>query len=77
MWYVISKQLYIVKLSSYIKEQHKFASFVGVEGGAKTPLWSLQHLSVTTEIHFLMLNISLKYDNPNKLEQYSKVYIKI
>ena len=36
---VISKQLYIVKLSSYIKEQLKFASFLGVEGGgAKTAL---------------------------------------
>ena len=36
---VISKQLYIVKLSSYIKEQLKFASFLGVEGGggAKQP----------------------------------------
>ena len=30
---VISKQLYIVKLSSYIKEQLKFSSFFGVEGG--------------------------------------------
>ena len=30
---MISKQLYIVKLSSYIKEQLKFASFLGVEGG--------------------------------------------
>ena len=30
---VISKQLYIVKLSSYIKEQLKFSSFLGVEGG--------------------------------------------
>ena len=29
---MISKQLYIVKLSSYIKEQLKFASFLGVEG---------------------------------------------
>ena len=36
---VISKQLYIVKLSSYIKEQLKFSSFFGVEGGgAKTAL---------------------------------------
>ena len=38
---VISKQLYIVKLSSYIKEQLKFASFLGVEGaggGGKTAL---------------------------------------
>ena len=36
---VISKQLYIVKLSSYIKEQLKCASFLGVEGGgAKTAL---------------------------------------
>ena len=35
---MISKQLYIVKLSSYIKEQLKFASFLGVEGGgAKQP----------------------------------------
>ena len=37
---VISKQLYIVKLSSYIlKEQLKFASFLGVEvgGGPKQP----------------------------------------
>ena len=34
---MISKQLYIVKLSSYIKEQLKFATFLGVEGGgAKT-----------------------------------------
>ena len=30
---MILKQLYIVKLSSYIKEQLKFASFLGVEGG--------------------------------------------
>ena len=30
------KQLYIVKLSSYIKEQLKFASFLGVEGGGET-----------------------------------------
>ena len=39
---VISKQLYIVKLSSYIKEQLKFASFLGVEwgGGPKQPLKS-------------------------------------
>ena len=57
MWYRlwVSKQLYIVKLSSYIKEQLKFASFLGVEGarggGAKTALWSLQYLSVTTEIN--------------------------
>ena len=29
---MISKQLYIVKLSSYLKEQLKFASFLGVEG---------------------------------------------
>ena len=36
---VISKQLYIVKISSYIlKEQLKFASFLGVEGGGKTAL---------------------------------------
>ena len=36
---VISKQLYIVKLSSYIKEQLKFSSFLGVEGGGgKTAL---------------------------------------
>ena len=37
---MISKQLYIVKLSSYIKEQLKFASFLGVKGagGAKTAL---------------------------------------
>ena len=36
---MISKQLYInVKLSSYIKEQLKFASFLGVEGGAKTAI---------------------------------------
>ena len=37
---VISKQLYIVELSSYIKEQLKFAFFLGVEegGGAKTVL---------------------------------------
>ena len=28
------KTLYIVKLSSYIKEQLKFASFLGVEGRA-------------------------------------------
>ena len=36
---MISKKLYIVKLSSYIKEQLKFASFLGVEGGggAKQP----------------------------------------
>ena len=36
---MISKQLYIVKLSSYIKEQLKFASFLGVEeaGGPKQP----------------------------------------
>ena len=39
----MSKQLYIVKLSSYIKEQLKFASFLGVEGaggggGGKTAL---------------------------------------
>ena len=35
---MISKQLYIVKLSSYIKEQLKLASFLGVEGGgAKQP----------------------------------------
>ena len=32
---MISKQLYIVKLSSYIKEQLKFASFLGVEGGGQ------------------------------------------
>ena len=32
---VISKQLYIVKLSSYIKEQLKCASFLGVEGGGQ------------------------------------------
>ena len=30
---MISKQLYIVKLSSYIKEQLKLALFLGVEGG--------------------------------------------
>ena len=30
---VIPKQLYIVKFSSYIKEQLKFASFLGVEWG--------------------------------------------
>ena len=35
---MISKQLYIVKLSSYVKEQLKFASFLGVEGGAKTAI---------------------------------------
>ena len=36
---MISKQLYIVKLSSYIKAQLKFASFLGVEGGGgKTTL---------------------------------------
>ena len=35
---MISKQLYIVKLSSYIKEQLKLASFLGVEGGAKTAI---------------------------------------
>ena len=37
---MISKQLYIVKLSSYIKEQLKFASFLVLEGagGAKTAL---------------------------------------
>ena len=39
---MISKQLYIVKLSSYIKEQLKFASFLRVEqegggGGPKQP----------------------------------------
>ena len=38
---MISKQLYIVKLSSYLKEQIKFASFLGVEGagggGPKQP----------------------------------------
>ena len=37
---MISKQLYILKLSSYIKVQLKFASFLGVEdggGGAKQP----------------------------------------
>ena len=37
---MISKQLYIVKLSSYIKEQLKFATFLGVEeggGGPKQP----------------------------------------
>ena len=33
IYVVISKQLYIVKLSSYIKEQLKLASFLGVEGG--------------------------------------------
>ena len=32
---VIVKQLYIAKLSSYIKEQLKFALFLGVEGGGK------------------------------------------
>ena len=32
---MISKQLYIVKLSNYIKEQLKFASFLGVEGGGQ------------------------------------------
>ena len=51
---MISKQLYIVKLSNYIKEQLKFALFLGVELGG-----GLQHLSVTTEINvFLMLNFS-------------------
>ena len=35
---MISKQLYTVKLSSFIKEQLKFASFLGVKGGgAKQP----------------------------------------
>ena len=29
---MISKQLYIVKLSSYIKEQLKFAAFLRVKG---------------------------------------------
>ena len=35
----MSKQLYIVTLSSYIKEQLKFSSFLRVEGGggAKQP----------------------------------------
>ena len=39
---VISKQLYIVELSSYIKEQLKFAFFLGVEegGGQNSPLKS-------------------------------------
>ena len=38
---VISKQLYIVKLSSYIKEQLKFSSFLGVQGmGQNSPLKS-------------------------------------
>ena len=50
---MISKQLYIVKLSSYIKRQLKSALFLGVEGGgAKQPSdLSLQHLSVTTKIN--------------------------
>ena len=34
---MISKQLYIVKLSNYTKEQLKFASFLRVEGGPKQP----------------------------------------
>ena len=35
---MISKQLYIVRLSSYIKKQIKFTSFLGLEGvGAKHP----------------------------------------
>ena len=59
---MISKQLYIVKLSSYIKEQLKFASFLGVEGagggGPKQPS-EVSNISVTTEINvFLMLNFS-------------------
>ena len=40
---MISKQLYSVKLSNYIKEQLKFASFLEVEeggGGKNSPLKS-------------------------------------
>ena len=60
IYVVISKQLYIVKISSYIKEQLKFASFLGVlkGGGQNSPLKS-PTLSVATEINvFLMLNFS-------------------
>ena len=39
---------YIVKLSSYIKEQLKFASFLGIEGGG----------GKTANNVFLMLNFS-------------------
>ena len=50
----------------YIKEQLKFATFLGVEegGGAKQP-------SEVSNV-FLMLNYSLKYDNLNNLEHFQK-----
>ena len=50
---------YIVKLSSYIKEQLKFASFLGIEGGGGQN---------SQQCFFLMLNF--KYDSLNKLEHF-------
>ena len=56
---MISKQLYMVKLSSYIKEQLKFALFLGVEGGGQnSPLKSPTFICNDKNQYFLMLNFS-------------------
>ena len=59
---MISKQLYIVKLSSYLKEQLKFASFLGVEGagggGQNSPLKSPIFICYDRNQCFLRLNFS-------------------
>ena len=72
---MILKQLYIVKLSSYIKEQLKFALFLGVEGGGgvqNSLLKSPTCICNDKNQCFLMLNFSYKCDNFNKLEHFRK-----
>ena len=63
---MISKQLYIVKLSSYIKEQLKFASFLGVEGGGAKLVPPDRGIQPLLDLEIELAQISEKFKNNPK-----------
>ena len=78
---MISKQLYIVKLSSYIKEQLKFASFLGVEeaggGGPKQPSEVSNIYLFRQKSMFFNAKFYLIVRQSQQIRTISKVYTKI
>ena len=77
---MISKQLYIVKLSSYIKEQLKFASFLGVEGaggGAKQPSEVSNIYLLRQKSMFFNAKFYLIVRQSQQIRTISKVYTQI
>ena len=79
---MISKQLYIVKLSSYIKEQLKFASFLGVEeavggGGPKHPSEVSNIYLLRQKSMFFNAKFYLIVRQSQQIRTISKVYTKI